>query len=298
MPYLYDWYETRSKVYNLLLYNPQDFSAKCMLADVMDAVLEKEPSLIKWQFTDTQLVDALRGIKEEYWEEIFVPIIKVKQYESDLIFEKLSDENVVRETLEMLEVSVPANANISVTVLDKRIDISFYNTEYYYENGCLYKKARNCMNPSRIINRLMRGDLFACVGIYVSPQVELYDLFSNYKKRRAIEIECNQYLENVLEEREYSIAFHAIVDKNKTNRQLEINIETGECVTIGRNTHEILLGVFLRNAKYGLAKVGDLSKPRRKKISNAILGFLQSMEIECCEHKLYSEVEYSGKRDY
>ena len=107
-------------------------------------------------------------------------------------------------------------------------------------------------------------------------------------------MECNQYLEKVLGEKEYSVAFHAIVDKNKTNRQLAVNFVSGECLTIGHNTHEILIGAFLRNANYGLAKTGGLGEQRRERVGNAVYDFIQSKGIESCKHRLYSEVENIG----
>lgn len=295
--YLYDWYETRRKVYTLLLYNPQDFAAKCMMSDVMDAVLEKEPSIIKWHFTDSELIDSLCKIKEEYWDDIYVPLTQESKYNSKLIFQKLSDENTTKEALKELGVSVPGSANIDVTVEERKVVIRFYNTEYLFAKGHLYKKIRVCMNAPGLIKRLMRGDLFSCIGIYVSSQVDFYDLFSDYKKRRKIENECNQYLEKEFGERKYAIAFHAILDKNKTNRQLEINFDTGECLTIGHNTHEILIGAFLRNANYGIAKIGNLGEQRRKKVSEAVYKFIKSKGIESREHELFSEVEHIGERD-
>ncbi len=292
-PYLYDWYETRSKVYTLLLCNPQDFAAKCMMADVLDVVLEESPSLIKWHFTDFELIEALFRINDDHLEDLFVPIIQDVQYDSELIFQEFKDENKVREALETLGVNVPPAANIKTTVQDEKVYVTFYNTEYAFIKGRLYKKIRVSMSPSRTIKRLMRGDLFACVGIYVSPQINEYKMFSDYKKRRELELECDQYLKKVLGEDEYLIAFHAIVDKNKTNRQLKIDFDAGECLTIGHNTHEILIGVFLRNANYGL-KAGDLGEKKRDKISKAVYEFLCSKGIESREHKLYSEVDYIG----
>ena len=297
VPYLYDWYETRSKVYALLLYNPQDFAAKCMMADEMDAVLEKDPSIIKWQFTDSELIAALCNVKDEYWDDMLVPTTQEGEYNSVMLFQMLSNKSTARDALEMLGVHVPSSANINITANEDKVVIEFYNTEYSFTEGRLYKKIKVCMNPSRIIKRLMRGDLFACVGIYVSQEIDLYELFSDYKSRRVFEMECNQYLETTLGETEYAVAFHAIVDKNKTNRQLEINFVSEECLTIGHNTHEILIGAFLRNANYGLAKTGGLAEPRRKRVSNAVYNFLQSKGINSYEHRLFSEVENIGQRD-
>jgi len=294
VPYLYDWYETRKKVYNLLLFNPQDFAAKCMLAEVMDAVLEKEPERIKWFFTDSDLIDALRKINEEYWDEIFVPIIQVEDIEDKLICEKLSEERTVKEGLNTIGIVVPEKAKLIPKEEDGKIYLSFYNTEYYYEKGTLYKKIRTPLNPVKTINRLMRGNLFACVGIYVTKQMNRIDLFSDYRMRRELEYECNGYLEKSLH-KDYSIAFHAIVDKNKTNRQLEISLETGECFTIGINTQNLLIGAFLRNANYGLAKAGGVGEKTRQEISKVVSEFLRGKGIECQEYQLYSEVEKIGE---
>lgn len=296
-PYLYDWYETRSEVYKLLLYNPQDFAAKCMMADVLDIVLEEKPKEIKWHFTDYELIEALSDFNEEHFDDLFVPIRYDEEYDPQLIFRKLSNENTVREALNTFGVNVPPAAKIKIKTQEDRIVIAFYNTEYAFIEGRLCKKTRVSMNPSRTIKRLMRGDLFACVGIYVSQQINDCDMFFDYKRRREFELECDQYLKKVLGEDEYLIAFHAIVDKNKTNRQLEVDFVTGECLTIGRNTHEILIGAFLRNANYGLAKAGGLGEQKREKISKVVFEYLRSKGIESREHKLYSEVGCIGERE-
>ena len=294
MPYLYDWYKTRSDLYTLLLYNPQDFSAKCMLSELMECVLERDSSIIKWQFTDWELVDAFTKLREEYWCDTLIPI----SIDDGLKTTDFADAKTIRETFKRLKIPIPDQASISISKVSNRINFSFYSTEYTFENGCLFKKGKKIItNPSQLVSRMMRGDLYGCVGIFDSSQTEKYELFSERIQKDRLEMECNYYIEKRLESKHYQICFHGIIDKNKTNRQLEIRLESGELFQIGKNTNNLIIGAFVKNKNYGLVN-GDISTQRRKILKDLIIDFLHIKGITCTEHTLYSEVDCIEKRDY
>lgn len=286
IPYLYDWYETRSKVYKLLLYNPEDFSAKCMLSEVMDYVLQKKPSSVKWQYTDDELIQAFLKNNEEEWDDYYAIICDNLEYD----FSDFSSEETIRQCMSELKIEIPSNASISIEKKDDAIFFTYYNTVFKITQGKLYRKEKRVqLNPSKLTTRLMRGDLYACIGIYVSKQTDKYDAFLNYESRKELERECNYYIERELGTKEFTVCFHAIVDKNKTNRQLYIQLETRECLTIGKPTHDLLIGAFIKNVKYGLAN-GIFDEKKRKALSPLIQKYLKEIHIDCQEHDLYSEV--------
>ena len=288
VPYLYDWYETRSNLYKLLLYNPQDFSAKCMLSELMENVLERDREKIKWQFTDSELVNVLLNLREEYWNEDALIPISINEGLKDTDFD---DAEKIRNTFKKLGIMVSEQASISVSMESGKIEFSYYNTEYVFENGCLYKKGKKVLtNPSQLVTRMMRGDLYGCIGIYDSPEIEKYYLFSDKTYKDQLEIECNYYIEKKLLNKNYLVCFHGIVDKNKTNRQLEVQLESGELFQIGMNTHKLIIGAFLKNKNFGMA-CGEISSLRRKKLNGLIREFLSDKGISNTEHTLYSEVD-------
>lgn len=291
VPYLYDWYEIRSQVYNMLLYNPEDFSAKCMLAEVMESVLRNKYTKIRWQSTDAELIDTLLNVGEQ-WDYIDVPLKKIEEKHYEDIYNRLLNGYRVNETLKELGVIVPEIANISVVKEKDRIIINFYNTTYKIYNNFLYKEKKISINYKRIIKRLMLGDLYKCVGIFVTSQTEKANSFSDINVRNRLEVECMQYIKRrVGSDKDLSIAFHAILDKNKTNRQLNVTLETGENFNIGKNSNNLLIGAFIRNTGNGLSR-NNMNEEKRKVLSSIINEFFEQNGIKCLEHKLYSEVEY------
>ncbi len=294
VPYLYDWYETRSRLYELLLYNPQDFSAKCMLSEIMENVLFLDKERIKWQFTDGELVEAIMKMKEEYWNEEALFLLS---YDEGLQEADFSNEDNLRHTLSKLNIPISNKAKITITKNKNNLDFTYYNTDYTFDGKSLFKKGKEVvLAPAQLMSRLMRGDLYGCIGIFVSCNIDKYELFSDYKKKKRLEMQCNYYVEKELGQSNYIICFHGIIDKNKTNRQLEICLESGETFQIGKNTSNLIIGAFLKNKKYGLTK-GEIPGQKRKQLCSYISSFLEGQGIANTEHLLYSEVNGFEKRD-
>lgn len=277
IPYLYDWYDIRSKMYQMLLYNPQDVAAKYMLTEALDNVLKNRPSLIKWHFTDSELISALVKM-DEIWENRFVPLFVERKSELMNFKKKDINEKWIRNVFDDVSISIPDNAKIKITIKDTKINVSFYNTEYCIMDGRIFKKERISYNNSRIIKRLMRGDLYYCLAVVTSDQIDKADLFLEYNSRQSIETECNLFLkQNGISDGDvyYNIGFHPIVDKNKTHRQMEICMLTGERFLIGENSQKLLIGIVLKNAIYGLANKGGLSEKKRRILQEGVCKFLR-----------------------
>lgn len=294
-PYLYEWYNIRTQLYKILLYNPQDFSAKCMLTELMDVVLDNSPEKIKWYNTDYELVMALKSIGEIWiYELVEVKRISDKQVDFLDMFEKGNVKEILKECF---DINVPDNMEYNELDRDqKKVQFKAHNTDFVLENSRLYKKRKIRIDVTNIVLRLMMGDLYNCIAIFKSKQTEFESLFLNGKERRRLENACNRYICSEIKNNDINFAFHAIMDKCKTNRQLNINFRSGEVLTIGESTNELLIGVFAKNPKYGLSAGKRISDARRRKYKEVLSSFFESIglnDIEAIE--LYSEVSEIGK---
>ena len=77
----------------------------------MENVLEREGNKIKWQFTDSELIDAFYKIKEEYWSEESLIPISINEGLDNNDFE---NEKSIRNTFKKLGIIVSEQANITI----------------------------------------------------------------------------------------------------------------------------------------------------------------------------------------
>lgn len=61
-----EWQSTRRRVYEYLLLNPEEFSAKCMLTEAVETAMEHAPTLLTWRDTDADLLRKLTGPAWEF----------------------------------------------------------------------------------------------------------------------------------------------------------------------------------------------------------------------------------------
>lgn len=65
-PFLKEWYEVRRKLYRYLLLNPDEFSAKCMIQDLVDQAISASSEIsLPWHDVDYQLLDKLFRVSDE-----------------------------------------------------------------------------------------------------------------------------------------------------------------------------------------------------------------------------------------
>jgi hypothetical protein len=100
-----------------------------------------------------------------------------------------------------------------------------------------------------IISRLMVGDLYGCLAIVSTTQVEKCGTLSDPGARAAIENDISEVVRRIGPAfRRARIGLHAIKDINKTRRQVHLLTDRGTELTIGEPTHRTLIGIFLKNA--------------------------------------------------
>ncbi|MDR0918423.1 MAG: hypothetical protein LBM93_04145 [Oscillospiraceae bacterium] len=180
---------------------------------------------------------------------------------------------------------------------DNCITIKNRNMEFEIIENRIYKVINALHNPSVIASRLMTGDLYDCLVILETEDIDRYPEFLDYTKRLDIEAELESKIRQVKEFSRITIGVHPILDKNKTERQLHINFEDCETSTIiGKcSSKRLLIGVFLKNEAYGLSKSNKtLSKKRTTLISLVSDFFASFFKNGAKQIPLYEEADLYG----
>lgn len=96
-----------------------------------------------------------------------------------------------------------------------------------------------------LTKRLRCGDLYYPVSLLKTPHTLSYEMFSDVGSKRELENQLRQRINTELKSN-FTLIIHPILDKKKTDRAIAIKVrESGESVIIGRDSHQLLLGVFL-----------------------------------------------------
>ena len=276
--YLEEWYLVRQKVYKFLLLNPQEFAGKYMLTEAMDILFEcisqkkAQGCDIKWNYTDYQLMEELNKLKEVWIKRKTVIYENIDTHLVQEVMGMKSAEvrkSFIKEYLESLTLTVPIkekgrqgetyklllNENFSYCIDGMGIiEIANRNMIFEISEHKLYKVVNVRYNPSQIVSRLMTGNLYHCLMILESDDIEKYGGFLDYSKRITIEDELEARIRSHKEFSHLNIGIHPILDVNKTERQLFVTFKgMNEHVTIGNeSSKKLLIGVFIKNEPYGL----------------------------------------------
>ena len=65
IPLVEDWYRVRKRLYQFLLLNPEEFSAKCMLTEAIEIAKSKEAHAFNWYDVDFELFQQLSRVSSE-----------------------------------------------------------------------------------------------------------------------------------------------------------------------------------------------------------------------------------------
>lgn len=315
-PFLNEWYDVRKSVYKFLLLNPQEFAGKYMLTEAMDIVFEcisenkTKNKDIKWYYTDYELMHSLYEQKEVWLKRKMLLLRGLDTARIEKIICNTSDDskkNEMRNYLESLEFIVPIkekgrsgdsnqlklnedyqfnlDAENNVTITDR-------NMEFIIIGDSIYKIVNSQYNPSKIVSRLMTGDLYDCLMLIKTQDISKYEDLLDYSKRIMIETAIETNIKSVSQFTHLKIGIHPILDVNKTERQLNVLFEGNkEPITIGKKASKcLLLGVFLKNEPYGLAHAKTPLSKQRSKLKEVIGSYFASyFGSDIDEVKLYEE---------
>ena len=302
VPYLNEWYSVRQKVYKFLLLNPQEFAGKYMLTEAMDILFEciaqgkEQERDIKWNYTDYQLMEELDRLNEVWIKRKtlllendntdFLAKIVGKVDKSDL-------RQLIKEYVEGLQLTTTikkrgVKGETDRLVLSENfscsddgnntLSITNRNVDYEVKPNGLYRVLNIRYNPSQIVSRLMTGDLYYCLMIMETAEIEKYQNFLEYEKRINIEDEIVSKIRTFKEFSSIIIGIHPILDVNKTERQLHINIEgLNHTLDVGyTSSRKMLLGIFIKNEPYGLKHMKLLSENNYDKLVKIVSEYFAS----------------------
>ena len=164
----------------------------------------------------------------------------------------------------------------------------------------IYKVVKRGENISTIISRLMKGELYGCIGIFSTSRTEKANIFFDFSKKRELEDElssiirekCGTILSRL---KNAMIAIHPIIDVNKTERQVIIDTDKGESIKVGKSSNRLLIGVFFRNKELNIydlfslnEKYPDKLKRVKEEVYKYLVEILDDLKLEKLE--LYGEL--------
>ncbi len=214
-----------------------------------------------------------------------IPLIKEwyrvrKKLYSHLLLnpEEFSGKCMLTEAIELAKIKVPRPFN-------------WYCVDYE-----LLEKLSKISSESYIISsRLMKGNLYGCIGIFSTSKTDKYEIFSNSNKRRDLEDELSKIIRSKLGSRFKSamIAFHPIIDINKTERRVTIITDEDNVIQIGNSSHQLFIGVFFKNVDLNMYKILDIPDDIVYKIRQEISIYLSNVveDQNIWEVELYGEVK-------
>ena len=288
LPFLYEWYFTREKMYKLLLLNPQEFSGKYMLTEAMDIVLDNNPYLIRWNFSDYELMRTLEDVKESWINQKIIIDLS-----ATFIRDNIDDCDAIVNYFLKHQVKIYKNYKIYDGESPQSFIIKSNNMEFLVEANMVFKIIRVNTNVSQIISRLMTGDLYYCVDIIRTRNIEKYTDFLDFFQRAQIEDSLKKKIcKETNLPNSIHLGLHPILDKDKTNRVLHIQMINGEQVTIGKSSRQLLIGVFIKNPQYGLSHMKNLQEDKLVALKETIHHFFNEYFHDIIQsNDLYSEVD-------
>lgn len=165
------------------------------------------------------------------------------------------------------------------TIVEDAIDAQLLgiNSWSHTDDGFLRSLERDSIGESQhisqLINRLRTGDLYSPLVLQRAENTELYSILATPERKRQIV----DFIErSVLRKSGVSrnVIFHVILDVGKTERAISVEVDGSEPVTVGANSHCLLVGIFLsRPLSPGSKSMGEVSSRIREYLLGLGLDF-------------------------
>ena len=143
----------------------------------------------------------------------------------------------------------------------------------------------------------MNGDLYGCIGIFSTTKTGKDEVFTDTNRRMELEYKISKIIRTKFTSallKSALIAFHPIIDVDKTERQVNIQLEDGQRVKIGSSSSRLLIGVFFKNVDLNIYKIdknihNEVMSKIREEIIVQLSGALDDQNLS--EVKLYDEIK-------
>jgi len=305
-----EWYNVRKKLYSFLLLNPEEFSAKCMLTETIELAKIKEKKPFRWFYVDFELLENLSRFPPV---EISIrkPILPNMKSTLSIDFKNELDKLIISENLKSIlreQYNIVLSSSAIVEKIRDGWKIKDKRKEYLIKKKkgelAIYKIVKRGESISTIISRLMKGELYGCIGIFSTSRTEKASIFFDFSKKHEIEDELSSIIRekcgSILSKlKNAMIAIHPIIDVNKTERQVIIDTDSGESIKVGKSSKRLLIGVFFRNKELNIynlyllnEKYSEKLKRVREEVYKYLVEILDDRNLKRLE--LYSEVNECG----
>lgn len=291
-----EWSKVRKKLYSYLLLNPEEFSGKCMLREAIELAKQKQKGAFNWFDVDYELLKKLSEmplVREEWKDYLFSVNPK---FQSELDNCVLSGELINEFSKNNHTLSDKA----SVTAVEDGWEIrdkSNYYLRRWKNKLRVYKLLIRGVQISENVKRLVKSELYGCIGIFSSERIDKAEILRNMRKRKDLEDEVSSEIRKKFRGRFKTaiIRFHLIVDVNKTEREIHMRTDTGRHLVFGEPSRRLLIGVFFRNPQLSIYKIRPTSeaiKKIRKEIQIYLSEYLEDSRLQ--EVELYAEAKQNG----
>jgi len=293
VPYAEKWFNVRERLYSFLLLNPEEFSGKCMLREAIELAKEKKEHAFNWYDTDYLLLTKLSNmplVRQEIKDYLFsISTQFEKELNNGIFGDKLLEMFKQRDH----KISSQARVKTARTgwkILDKA-------KQYFIEKSKkelrVYKLLLSGVDVSKIIQRLMKGELYGCIGIFSTSKIEKKEMLRHVSERRDLEDGLSSLVKKIGGKFKYArIALHLIVDVNKTRRKIHLRTDTGRPIEIGEPSRRLIIGAFFKNPTlnmYEIDTASGITKRIKEDIKDYLSVHLEDPKLE--EVELYAEAK-------
>ncbi|MFQ6060746.1 MAG: HD domain-containing protein, partial [Thermoplasmata archaeon] len=263
LPRIEDWHNVRRRLYEFLLLNPEEFSGKCMLTDAVELAKARKTRPFSWNLVDYEFLEELRKIPPVRMPVIEHMFSNEVSLEDDPSMSEVNQE--VRMAFQRNRVELSPSAQL-MKEEEHEWRIVDRGKEYIVslkDNILVASKVVvRAFEISKIISRLMKGDLYGCIAIFSTKEVDKFEILSDAEKRLELEHELGRLIRRKFDSRFKSaiVGLHTIIDVDKTERQVCIQTDEDEVVRIGTSSHQLLIGVFFKNVDLSILGIESLPK--------------------------------------
>ena len=287
IPQVRKWIKCREVLYNFLLLNPDEFSAKFMLAEAIELSIKNNRKMHTWYSTDFQLLEKLSTSSLDI-ANIISRLMKGTFYGCLGLYKttKVDKKNQLFDVSNKRMIEDDIN-NLIRPEISARIDLLSEKEQKAIQGikGISYDKKTGHLKLTHKIKKDTIDKLNKSVMKKNKSQIrEMYQLVQDKIARFKL--------------KSSSFGIHTITDINKVHRKVTYRLLKNDGkFTIGHTSQNLYIGVFIRNIEFANFNFTDnrvldpqIAKNIKNEITNYLISYLEDPNLE--DLKLYSEVQF------
>jgi uncharacterized protein len=280
-----EWINLRNKLYSFLILNADDFSAKYMLTEAIELSKSKSKPQFAWYDTDFQLLEKLANTSSDV-ANIISRLMKGNVYGCIVIYSttntsvhyslsKYTTRTIIENDLNAL-FKPEVIKYISDFDHDEQKSIKGIKGISYDTSSSHLKITQDFKDDSMLL--LVKKELTKHKSIITYMFKELQNKISTLKLKSPI------------------FGIYSILDINKTNRKVFLNLRSGEPIELGQSSNCLYIAVFIKNIEFSNVSLNHVKFSYSKYFSHVkstIRTYITSIcnDSNLSEIPLYSEVD-------